>query len=48
MTYRTAFLLGEGFRIKDVSYSLERSKLTDWCYVHLAEGDLAQVSGSLR
>ncbi|MEW5773450.1 MAG: tetratricopeptide repeat protein [Thermodesulfobacteriota bacterium] len=48
MTYRTAFLLGAGFKIKDVSYSLERSKLTDWCYAHLAEGDLAQVSGSLQ
>lgn len=48
MTYRTAFLLGEGFKIKDVTYSLERSKLTDWCYAHLAAGDLAEVSGSLQ
>ncbi len=48
MSYRTAFLLGGGFKIKDVSYSLERSKLTDWCYVLLAEGDLAQASGSLQ
>lgn len=48
MSYRTAFLLGEGFKIKDVSYSLERSKLTDWCYTHLAAGDLAEVSGSLQ
>lgn len=39
MSYRTAFLLGKRYRIKDVSYSFERSRLTDWCYVHLAEFD---------
>lgn len=39
VSYRTAFLLGDRFRIKDVSYSFERSRLTDWCYIHLTELD---------
>jgi tetratricopeptide (TPR) repeat protein len=47
LTYRTAFMLGSQFKIKDVSYSLERSKVTDWCYVHLADADLAASSGTM-
>ena len=39
MSYRSAFLLGDRFKIKDISYSLERSRLSDWCYVHLAGDD---------
>lgn len=45
MSYRTAFLLGKRFRIKDVSYSFERSKFSDWCYVHLAEFDEGDDEG---
>lgn len=48
MSYRTAFLLGPRFRIKDVSYSFERNKLTDWCYVMLAESEGTQERGSLN
>ncbi|MDY7001049.1 MAG: tetratricopeptide repeat protein [Thermodesulfobacteriota bacterium] len=45
MSYRTAFLLGDRFHIKDVRSSLERSRITDWCYVHLAEGDQEEEEG---
>lgn len=49
MNYRSAFLLGERYRIKDVSYSFERSRMTDWCYVHLAEGgELEELEGDLN
>lgn len=49
MSYRTAFLLGERFKIKDISYSLERSRLSDWCYVHLAGDDEdEEARGSLQ
>ena len=49
MSYRTAFLLGERFHIKDVRSSLERSRITDWCYVHLAEGeDEEEERGALQ
>lgn len=48
MSYRSAFLLGDGFGIKDVSYSFERNKLTDWCYVHLADGSAEEERGSLN
>jgi len=46
MSYRTAFMLGERFKIKDVSFSLERGRFTDWCYVHLADVEEEQ-GGSL-
>ena len=45
MSYRTAFLLGDRFHIKDVRSSLERSRITDWCYVHLSEGDEEEEEG---
>ncbi len=38
MTYRSAFLLGEGFKIKDVRFSVEQSSLDNWCNVQLADG----------
>lgn len=47
MSYSTAFLLGEPFKIKDVSYSFERSRLSDWCYVHLAGGAEEEIGGAL-
>lgn len=45
-SYRTAFMLGDRFKIKDVSFSLERSQFTDWCYIHLADVEEEQ-GGSL-
>jgi len=49
MSYRTAFLLGDRYRIKDVSYSFERSRMTDWCYVHVADGSgMDDEGGSLN
>ncbi|WP_461209233.1 tetratricopeptide repeat protein [Desulfocurvus sp. DL9XJH121] len=49
MSYRSAFLLGKRFRIKDVSYSFERSKVSDWCYVHLADLENGEAEqGSLN
>jgi len=48
MSYRTAFLLGPRFRVKDVSYSFERNRFTDWCYVLLAESEDTRERGSLN
>jgi len=49
MSYRTAFLLGDRYRIKDVSYSFERSRMSDWCYVHMLDMDsLDDEQGSLN
>lgn len=47
MSYRSAFLLGSRFLVKDVSYSFERNKLTDWCYVLLADDQGEQDRGTL-
>lgn len=47
MSYRSAYLLGERFSIKDISYSFERNRLTDWCYVLLADYDAEEDRGSL-
>lgn len=46
MSYSTAFMLGHPFKIKDVSYSFERSRFSDWCYVHLLDGG-EEEGGSL-
>ncbi|BBD06973.1 tetratricopeptide repeat protein [Desulfovibrio ferrophilus] len=49
MSYRTAFLLGDNYKIKDVSYSFERSRMTDWCYVHMSDLDsIFEEQGSLN
>lgn len=48
MTYRTGFLLGDRFKIQDVGFSLERTKMSDWCYVSLKEGEEEEASGSLQ
>jgi tetratricopeptide (TPR) repeat protein len=48
MTYRTGFLLGDRFKIQDVGFSLERTKMSDWCYVSLKEGDIEEATGSLQ
>lgn len=49
MSYKTAFLLGNRYRIKDVSYSFERSRMSDWCYVHTVDLDaLEEEQGSLN
>ncbi|WP_462326767.1 tetratricopeptide repeat protein [Desulfobaculum sp.] len=47
MSYATAFMLGEPFKIKDVSYSFERSRFSDWCYVHMLTDGEEGASGSL-
>lgn len=46
MSYRTAFLMGEGFRINDVRFSVDQSSVEDWCNISLAEGEEEQL-GSL-
>jgi len=47
MSYRTAFLLGENFRITDVRFSVSQSTLEDWCSVSLSK-DWDQSSGMLQ
>lgn len=47
MSYRSAFLLGENFRITDVRFSVDQSSLEDWCSVSLAK-DWDQSSGMLQ
>ncbi|THB69992.1 MAG: tetratricopeptide repeat protein [Desulfovibrio sp.] len=46
MSYRTAFLMGEGFRINDVRFSVDQGKVEDWCNVSLT-GDFAEGAGVL-
>ncbi len=47
MFYRTALLLAEGFRINDVRFSVDQSKVEDWCNVSLS-GELEVAEGSLQ
>jgi len=47
MSYRSAFLLGKPFHIKDVNYSFERSRFSDWCYLYLPESSEEELGGSL-
>ncbi|TVM17402.1 tetratricopeptide repeat protein [Oceanidesulfovibrio indonesiensis] len=47
MSYRTAFLMGEGFRIKDVRFSVDQSSMDDWCNVSLKD-ELAVVEDMLQ
>lgn len=46
MSYRTAFYLGEGFRINDVRFSVDQGKVDDWCNVSLS-GDFDEGAGVL-
>lgn len=39
MSYRTALLLGEGFRINDVRFKVDEGSLEDWCNVSLESGE---------
>lgn len=47
MNYRTAFLLGDHFRINDVRFSVEQNSLDDWCNVSLSK-DYDQESGVMQ
>jgi tetratricopeptide (TPR) repeat protein len=47
MTYRTAFLMGEGFKINDVRFSVDQSSVDDWCNVSLSE-DQDESVGALQ
>lgn len=38
MSYRNAFLLGEGFQITDLHFSSTNSSMDSWCTVALSEG----------
>ncbi|MGJ3522491.1 tetratricopeptide repeat protein [Nitratidesulfovibrio sp. D1] len=44
-SFRNAYLLGEGFTIHEVRFSVEHSSMDDWCNVGLA--DDGQEAGSL-
>jgi len=35
MSYRTAFLVGEGFKINDLRFTMDQSTLEDWCNISL-------------
>ena len=41
MSYRNAFLLGEGFTITDLHYSATQTTMDSWCTVALGEGQAA-------
>ncbi len=41
MSYRNAFLLGEGFSITDLHYSAGNTTIDNWCTVSLGEDQLA-------
>eukprot|EP01022_Parablepharisma_sp_SALTPOND_P012818 TRINITY_DN1663_c0_g4_i1.p2 TRINITY_DN1663_c0_g4~~TRINITY_DN1663_c0_g4_i1.p2 ORF type:complete len:873 (-),score=225.60 TRINITY_DN1663_c0_g4_i1:10113-12731(-) len=47
MSYRTAFLMGDGFRIKDVRFSVDQSSINDWCNVSL-KGEMAVMEEMLQ
>ena len=47
MSYRTAFLLGEGFSINDVRFSADQSNVDDWCNISLS-GDLEDSVQALQ
>ncbi len=40
LSYRTAYLLGEGFSIQDIGFSDTQSNMDSWCTVMLDEGDM--------
>ncbi len=40
LSYRTAYLLGEGFSIQDIGFSDTESNMDSWCTVMLNEGDV--------
>ncbi len=39
MSYRNAYLLGEGFAIQDLSFSCSNSTMDTWCTVRIADGE---------
>lgn len=39
MSYRNAYLLGEGFAIQDLSFSCGNSTMDTWCTVRMADGE---------
>ncbi len=47
MSYRTAFLLGSGFKINDVRFLVEQSSMDDWCNVSLSN-DSSNHLGALE
>jgi tetratricopeptide (TPR) repeat protein len=47
MSYRNAFLLGEGFKVNDVRFSVDQSSLDDWCNVGL-KGNMDKSMGALQ
>lgn len=42
MSYRNAYLLGEGFAIQDLRFSSDQSSMDSWCNVMLDEGAATQ------
>lgn len=47
LSYRTAFLLGDGFKINDVRFSVDSANFEDWSNVALAE-DFDENVGALQ
>jgi tetratricopeptide (TPR) repeat protein len=48
MSYKNAFLMGEGFNINDVRFSVEQSNVEDWCSISLSGGDSSEAQGTLH
>lgn len=44
LTYRNAYLLGEGFTVRDLRYTGEQVSVDDWCNVLLNENSLSERS----
>lgn len=47
LSYRNAFLLGEGFKINDVRFKVDEGSIDDWCNVSLLGGE-QQVEAALH
>lgn len=47
MSYRNAYLLGEGFAIQDIRFSDTQSSMDSWCNVALDEGGVSHRAVSL-
>jgi tetratricopeptide (TPR) repeat protein len=44
LQYKTAFLMGEGFRINEIQYGPREETVDSWCSVGLAQGEEGQVA----
>ncbi|MBF0480876.1 MAG: tetratricopeptide repeat protein [Desulfovibrionaceae bacterium] len=46
--FRTAFLLGDEFKINTMAYSSQGGNIDDWCYVSLSEIRAAEIHGAVE